>query len=113
VWSNRDHKRIRKTFPTLAAAKAWRQDASGAVRRGGGIYTPRRAGALAGVSDQRIGRWARRRLITPSLYQGRPFNLYGYFDVAEAIVVRWLLKRGFEHADIRGALDSVRAEHPQ
>jgi len=50
---------------------------------------------------------------TPSLYEGRPFNLYGYFDVAQAIAVRWLLKRGFEHADIRGALDSVRAEHPQ
>jgi integrase len=27
VWSNRDQKRIRKTFPTLAAAKAWRADA--------------------------------------------------------------------------------------
>src|SRR5690349_5919997 len=26
VWSARDQKRIRKTFPTLAAAKAWRQD---------------------------------------------------------------------------------------
>jgi integrase len=34
VWSNRDRKRIRKTFPSMAAAKAWRQDASGAVRRG-------------------------------------------------------------------------------
>jgi len=27
VWSARDEKRIRKTFPTLAAAKAWRNDA--------------------------------------------------------------------------------------
>src|SRR4051812_47279489 len=34
VWSNRDAKRIRRSFPTLAAAKAWRQDAAGAVRRG-------------------------------------------------------------------------------
>src|SRR4051794_30046052 len=34
VWSNRDRKRIRKTFPTLAAAKAWRQDAASAVRTG-------------------------------------------------------------------------------
>ena len=34
VWSNRDGKRIRKTFPTMAAAKSWRQDAAGAVRRG-------------------------------------------------------------------------------
>lgn len=34
VWSSRDRKRIRKSFPTEAAAKAWRQDAAGAIRRG-------------------------------------------------------------------------------
>jgi integrase len=33
VWSVRDKKVIRKTFPTLSAAKAWRQDASGALRK--------------------------------------------------------------------------------
>lgn len=34
VWSARESKRIRKTFPTLSAAKAWRGDAQGALRRG-------------------------------------------------------------------------------
>jgi len=34
VFSTRDGKRIRKAFPTQAAAKAWRADAVGAVRRG-------------------------------------------------------------------------------
>jgi integrase len=34
VWSTRDRKRVRKSFPTEAAAKAWRQDAAGAIRRG-------------------------------------------------------------------------------
>src|SRR4051794_31716997 len=34
VWSNRDGKRIRKSFAREAEAKAWRQDAAGAVRRG-------------------------------------------------------------------------------
>jgi integrase len=34
AWSRRDRKRIRKTFSTLAAAKAWRQDAQVALRRG-------------------------------------------------------------------------------
>jgi integrase len=34
VWSAREQKRIRKTFPSLAAAKGWRADAYGAVRRG-------------------------------------------------------------------------------
>jgi integrase len=33
VYSKRDGKKIRKTFTTLAAAKAWRDDASGQVRR--------------------------------------------------------------------------------
>lgn len=34
VWSARDRKRIRKTFPTQAAAKRWRTDAEAAVGRG-------------------------------------------------------------------------------
>ncbi len=33
VWSPKDRKVIRKTFRTLSAAKAWRQDASVAVRK--------------------------------------------------------------------------------
>ncbi len=34
VWSAREQKRIRKTFPTLAEAKAWRAEALVALRRG-------------------------------------------------------------------------------
>jgi integrase len=34
VYSVRDGKKIRKTFPTLAAAKGWREDAKPAVRKG-------------------------------------------------------------------------------
>jgi integrase len=34
VWSAREGKRIRRTFDTLAAAKAWRHDAATAVREG-------------------------------------------------------------------------------
>ena len=34
VWSKRDGKKIRRTFPTLAAAKGWRSDAASALRRG-------------------------------------------------------------------------------
>ncbi len=33
MYSRRDEKKIRKTFPTMSAATAWRQDAGGAVRR--------------------------------------------------------------------------------
>ena len=34
VWSGRDRARIRKTFPTLAAAKSWRAEATVALNRG-------------------------------------------------------------------------------
>lgn len=78
-----------------------------------GVYTPRRAGALAGISGQTIGQWARYGLVTPSVYEGRPRNLYSYFDVAEAIVVRWLLDEGFSHSDVRDAINAVWGEFPE
>jgi integrase len=34
VWDNAEGRRVRKTFPTMAAAKTWRQDALTALRRG-------------------------------------------------------------------------------
>jgi integrase len=34
VYDRRSKQKIRKTFPTLAAARGWRHDAAGAVRRG-------------------------------------------------------------------------------
>ena len=34
VWDSRTSRRLRKTFPTMAAAKAWRSDALSALRRG-------------------------------------------------------------------------------
>jgi len=34
VWSARDRKPIRKTFPTVAGALAWRQETQVALRRG-------------------------------------------------------------------------------
>jgi hypothetical protein len=33
VWSRKEGRKIRRTFPTLAAAKSWRADALGAVKR--------------------------------------------------------------------------------
>lgn len=79
----------------------------------GAVYSPAMAGALAGVSGLSIGQWARHRLIQPTVYEGRPVNLYSYFDVAEALVVRWMLDEGVSHRDIRLALDRVRDDHPR
>lgn len=77
-----------------------------------GVFPPYRAGALAGVSGNRIGQWARNELIRPSYYEGRPANLYAFYDVAEAIIVRWLLERGFNFSNIHDAVDRARADHP-
>lgn len=76
------------------------------------VFPPYRAGALAGVSGSRIGQWARYGLITPTLYAGRPANLYAFFDVAEAIVVHWLLERRFAYPEIHSAIDSARRAYP-
>jgi hypothetical protein len=35
VWSPRDGRKIYRSFPTESAAKGWRADATGAVRRAG------------------------------------------------------------------------------
>jgi uncharacterized protein (DUF433 family) len=75
------------------------------------VFSPFRAGALAGVSGNRIGQWARYGLIKPTLFRGRPANLYEFRDVAEAIVVHWLLDKGFTYSDIHQAIERARVDH--
>lgn len=79
---------------------------------GGGIYTPRRVGSLAGVSGRHIGQWSRRGLITPHVHEGLPTNLYSYNDVAEALAVKWLVDQDFTFDQIRTAIRDARAGHP-
>src|SRR5215218_6138907 len=58
VWSAREGKRIFKTFPTLAAAKAWRADTQVALRRGtvrAGSSPPLRAAAEAWLEGVKSG----------------------------------------------------------
>lgn len=50
VWSQRDGKRIRKVFPTRAAAVLWRQDAAVALRKG--ILRPTKAVRLQEAADE-------------------------------------------------------------
>lgn len=59
VWSAREGKRLRKTFPTLAAARAWRAEAQTAVRRGtlrAPVATTVREAGEALVEGMRSGR---------------------------------------------------------
>ena len=65
AWSTRDHKRLTRTFPTLAAAKGWRHDAIAGLRSGklviGGQATLKQAAkewleaAKAGLIRNRSG----------------------------------------------------------
>jgi uncharacterized protein (DUF433 family) len=73
-----------------------------------GIFSPFHAGALAGVTGNRIGQWARYGLIKPSFFRGRPANLYEFRDVAEAIVVHWLLAAEFTYENVHAAIESAR-----
>jgi uncharacterized protein (DUF433 family) len=78
-----------------------------------GVFSPYRAGTLAGVSGRRIGQWARYGLIRPSVYKGRPANRYAFYDVAEAIVVHWLIEEGFGLGEVHRAIDHARSNYPE
>jgi hypothetical protein len=66
-----------------------------------GVFSPFPRGALAGVRGNTIGQWSRCGLIKPTLYRGRPANLYEFRDVAEAIVVHGLFDRPAEADKLR------------
>jgi uncharacterized protein (DUF433 family)/DNA-binding transcriptional MerR regulator len=76
-----------------------------------GVFSPRRAGQLAGVGGDRIGQWARYGLIRATIYEGRPANLYAFYDVAEAIVVHWLRNEGFSYGEIHHAIGKAGGRH--
>lgn len=77
-----------------------------------GVFSPHRAGALAGVNGNQVGQWARYGLIQPSVYEGRPANRYAFYDVAEAIVVHWLRNQSFRYDEIHRAISAARRDHP-
>ena len=68
-----------------------------------GRYLAWEAGQLAGVSGLTIGQWARRGYIRSSVDQASP-RVYGFQDIAEAMVVHELLDRGVTHRDIKKAI---------
>ncbi len=77
-----------------------------------GVFSPYRAGALAGVSGNRIGQWARYGVVSPTIYEGRPANRYAFYDVAEAIVVHQLQDAGFTYDEIHAAINNARERFP-
>ena len=85
VYSPRDKTKIRKTFPTMSAARAWRSDASTAVRKGT-LRTPTTITVqeaweawLAGAEDGTI------RTRSGDAY--KPSAIHGYEQVMNARVL--------------------------
>ncbi len=72
-----------------------------------GHYTAAEVGQLAGVSGKKIGQWARRGYIRASWSDVPPLE-YSYQDVAEAMVVHDLERRGIQPAAIGQAVDELR-----
>jgi integrase len=97
VWSAREGKRIFRTFPTLAAAKAWRADTGVALRRGtvrAGSSPPLWAAAEAWLDGVHSGAIRNR-----SGHRYKPSAIRGY---EAALVGRVLPALGAERlADIR------------
>lgn len=75
-----------------------------------GHYLAHEVGALAGVSGDRVGQWARRGYIRSSQSSGRP-RVYSYQDVAEAMVVHELVESGADLSSIKRAIGRLRERH--
>ena len=127
VWSVRDGKRIRRTFTDPAAAKAWRQDAQVAVRRGtmrspspltlNDAATAWLEGARQGSIRNRSGdrykpstlrgyERALRLRVLPVLGDRRLSDI-GHLDVQDFVDA--LLAEGADPSTIRNTLDPLRS----
>jgi len=105
VWSSRDQKTIRKTFGTLAEAKAWRQDSQVGLRRGtlrASAPTTLRAAADAWLEAAKAG-----VIRTRSGDQYKPSALRSYQQVLNACVLPQLGNRRLTAISTRDLQDLV------
>jgi len=76
-----------------------------------GHYLANEVAALAGVSGDRIGQWARRGYIRASWSEpGDSPLVYSYQDVAEAMIVHELLENGNSHDEVKAAIANLRKD---
>jgi hypothetical protein len=113
VWDNRSRRRIRRSFPTLAAAKKWRRDALTALDHGdlaavspaGRTVATALADLLAGMEDGTILDRSGRRY--------RPATIRGYQEAsAKDIVPRigHLRLAEVRRSDTQGLVDALHAK---
>jgi integrase len=84
-WSPRDGRKIRKSFPTISAAKAWRADADHAKRRGQ-LRAPTTL-TLAAAAEQWLEAAKRGEILNRNRLPYKPSTLRGY----EADLRRYVL----------------------
>jgi integrase len=76
VYSKRDGKKIRRSFPTEAAARGWRADAGSALRKGGLRSAP--AGTLRDAWTAWIDATERGEILSRHRRPYKPSTLRGY-----------------------------------
>lgn len=77
-----------------------------------GHYLANEVGALAGVSGDRIGQWARRGYIRASHSEpGDSPLVYSYQDIAEAMIVHELIRSGSSNEEVKAAIQNLREEN--
>lgn len=85
-------------------------DSGGRFDAPAGWYLASDVAQLVGVDPRRIGQWAAHEYIVASRAEGPP-QVFGYNDVAEALLVRYLLlERGVPQREIRTTVENCRRE---
>lgn len=72
-----------------------------------GWYLADEVGRLSGVSSRQIGQWVRHGYIQASQSEGHS-RAYSYQDVAEAMIVHWLIRDGVPRDEIRRTVRRAR-----
>ena len=111
VFDNRARKRIRKTFPTHAAAKTWRQDAIIALRTGG--LTPARTPLLADALDQLIEGMATGVVLDRTGKAYKPATVRSYRRAVDGYLKphlgHWRVSE-LRRRDVQDVVDALRAD---
>jgi len=111
VFDNRARKRVRKTFPTHAAAKTWRQDALIALRSGG--LVPARAPTVSDALDALIAGMEDGTVLDRTGKPYKPATRRSYRLAADKYlkprIGQWRLSE-LRRRDVQDVVDALRAE---
>jgi integrase len=111
VWSARESKRIRKTFPTLAEARAWRSETQTGVRRGT-LRAPAHT-TVEDAADELVAGMTLGRVRTRSGDRYKPSAIRSYEAALRDHIVPHLGRTRLadvQHRDVQRIADALLAE---